>query len=202
MLVELALKKTMQQQNDQTVAIKAGKKVQKDNIPGLDVSITIPVSVTVTEIINTVLSSIVDKSRSAEAAVDDLKTGMPATTHKQDSEIGINDGSFDCSIDEIPAMPIVGQDPENKYNDHSVTVAETVTVSTLSNASSESTPVDVRSNMSAIATRDSEIDINKINSESDIDETLTKSAAEECSKNHDDQQMNEVLKQKPEPRSK
>ena len=49
MVVELALKKATQQQNDQIVAIKADKRVQKDNIPILDVSITMPISVTVTE---------------------------------------------------------------------------------------------------------------------------------------------------------
>ena len=63
MLVELVLKKATQQQNDQTVAIKADKRVQKGNIPGLDVSITMPVSVSVTEIINTALDSTADESR-------------------------------------------------------------------------------------------------------------------------------------------
>ena len=63
MLVELVLKKATQQQNDQTVAIKADKRVQKGNILGLDVSITMPVSVSVTEIINTALDSTADESR-------------------------------------------------------------------------------------------------------------------------------------------
>ena len=53
-------------------------------------------------------------------------------------------------------MPIAGQDPENYYDDHSVSVAETVIVNTFSNSSSESRPVDVRSNMPAITPRDSE----------------------------------------------
>ena len=48
MLEELALKKIMQQQNDQIVAIKADKWVPKDKILVLDVSITMPVSVSVT----------------------------------------------------------------------------------------------------------------------------------------------------------
>ena len=51
MLVELAFKKATQQQNNQIVAIEADKRIQKDNIPGLDVSITMPVGVTVTEIL-------------------------------------------------------------------------------------------------------------------------------------------------------
>ena len=51
---------------------------------------------------------------------------MPVITYEQDSEIGINEGSFD----ETPAMPIAGQDPENYYNDYSATVAETVVVTT------------------------------------------------------------------------
>ena len=83
MLVELALKKATQQQSDQIETIKANKKVQKDNIPGSDVSITILVCVTITEIINTLLGSIADESRPAEAAIADLRIGMPAITHKK-----------------------------------------------------------------------------------------------------------------------
>ena len=45
MLIELKLKKAKQQQNDQIVAIEVDKRVQKDNLSGLDMSITIPVSV-------------------------------------------------------------------------------------------------------------------------------------------------------------
>ena len=111
---------------------------------------TIPISVTMTEIINTVLGSIADESGPAEDAIADLRIGMPAITYKQDSEIDINEGSFD----ETPAKLIAGQEPENYYNDHNVTVSETVTVSTLSNSSSESRPVNVRSNMPSITNRD------------------------------------------------
>ena len=57
MLKELALKKATQQQSDQILAIKADKSVQKDSIPGLDVSITMSVRFTVTEILDTVLGS-------------------------------------------------------------------------------------------------------------------------------------------------
>ena len=71
-------------------------------------------------------------------------------------------------------------------------VAETVTVSTLGNSPSESRPVNVRSNMSAITTRDFEIDVNEGSSDSDIDQSPAKPAAKECSENHDDEQMNEV----------
>ena len=67
MHVELAFKQATQQ-NNQIVAIKADKRLQKDNIQGLDMIITMPVSVTVTEIINTILGSTADESRSAEAA--------------------------------------------------------------------------------------------------------------------------------------
>ena len=69
----------------------------------------------------------------------------------------MNEGSFDCDINEIPATLIAGQDPENYYNDNSLTVTKTVTVNTLSNNSSEPRPVDVRSNMPAITTRDSKL---------------------------------------------
>ena len=52
-MVELALKKARQQQGDQTVAVKADKRVQKDNVPGLGMSVSMsvnmPVSVTVAE---------------------------------------------------------------------------------------------------------------------------------------------------------
>ena len=48
MLEELTLKKITQQQNDQIVAIKTDKRVPKDKILVLDVSITMPVSVSVT----------------------------------------------------------------------------------------------------------------------------------------------------------
>ena len=51
-------------------------------------------------------------------------------------------------------------------------VAETVTVNTLGNSSSESRPVNVRSNMPAITNRDSEIDVDKGSSDSDIDENV------------------------------
>ena len=114
-----------------------------------------PVSVAMTEIINTVLGSTADGSRPAEAAIADLRTGMPALTYEQDPEIDMNEGSFV----KTPATPIAGQDPEHYYNDDSVTVAETVRVSTLSSSSSESRLLDVRSNMPAITTRESEIDV-------------------------------------------
>ena len=113
-----------------------------------------PVSVAMTEIINTVLGSSADGSRPAEAAIADLRTCMPALTYEQDPEIDMNEGSFV----ETPATPIAGQDPEHYYNDDSVTVAETVRVSTLSSSSCESRLLDVRSNMPAITTRESEID--------------------------------------------
>ena len=187
-----------QQQSDQIVAIKADERVQKDNIPGLDVSITMPVSVTVTVIINTVLGSIADESRPAEAAIAGLRTGMHAITYEQHSEIDMNEGSFDETL----TTPIAGQGPKNYYNDHSVTVAKTVRGTTLSNSSSESRPVNVRSNMPVITTRDSEIDKDKGSSDSDNDETPAKPDAEECFEYHDDEQMNEVLQQYPELRSK
>ena len=95
---------------------------------------------------------------------------MPAITCEQDSEIDINESSFD----ETPGTPITGQDPENYYNDHSVTIAEIVTVSILSNSSSKSRLVNVRSNMLAITIRDTEIDVNKGSSDSDIDEIPAK----------------------------
>ena len=91
-----------------------------------------------------VLDSTAYESRPAEAAIANLKTGMPAITYEQDSEININEGSFN----ETPATPIAGQDPENYYNDHGVTVAKTVTVSILH---------IVRINMPAITIRNSEI---------------------------------------------
>ena len=80
-LLELAMKKTSQLQNDQTVTIKANKRLQKNKISGLDVSITMPMSVTVTEIISTVLGSTADESRPAEAAITDLRTDMPAIAY-------------------------------------------------------------------------------------------------------------------------
>ena len=104
--------------------------------------------------------------------------------------------------EETPATPIARQDPGNYYNDHSVTAAETVTVSTLSNSSSESRPVNVRSNMPVITIKYSKINVTKSSSDSDIDETPAKSTAKECSKNHDDEQMNEVSQQQPELRPK
>ena len=119
---------------------------------------------------------------------------MPAITYEHDSEIDINEGSFD----EIPATPIAGQDPEDYFNDHSVTIAETVTVSTLSNSSSKSRPVNVKSNMPAITIRDFETDVNKGSSDSDIDETPAKPATKECSENHNDEQMIEISQQQPE----
>ena len=157
-----------------------------------------PVSVTLTEIINTVLGSTFGESRPAEVAIVDLRTGMPATAYEQDSEIDMNEGSFD----KTPSTPIVGQDPKNYFNDYSVTVAEPVTVSTLSYSSNKSRPVDVRSNMSAITNRDCEIDVDKSSSDSDIDETHDKPAAKECSESHDDEQMNEIPQQQPESRPK
>ena len=123
---------------------------------------------------------------------------MPALTYEQDSETDMNEGSFD----ETPATPVAGREPKSCYNDLGVTVAETVTVSTLSNSSSEFKPVNVRNNMPAITIRNSEIDVNKGSSDSDIDETPAKPAAKECSENHNNKQMNEVSQQKPEARPK
>ena len=206
MLVEMALKKAMQQQDDQTVAVKADTRVRKDNIPSLGVSITMFVGVTITEIISTILGSTANESRPAEAVVADTRSDIPATTYEQESEIDINEGSFDSDIHKTPAMPTAEQDAENYCNNHNVIVAKTVTVSTLSNSSSKSRPVDTRSNMPAITTLDSEIDVNKGSSDSDINETPAKPAAEECSENHDDgyddEQINEVPQQQPESRPK
>ena len=153
-----------------------------------------PVGVSVTEIINTVLGSIADESKSAETDIVDLRTDMPAIIYEQDSVIDMNEGSFN----EAPATPIAAQDPENYHNDHSVAVAETVTVSILSSSSSESRPVNVRSNMTAITTKDLEIDMDKSSFDSNIDESSAKPAAKECSKNHDHEQMNEVFQHQPE----
>ena len=132
-----------------------------------------PISVTVTEIINTILDSTADESRPADSAIADLRTSMRVITYKQDYEIDINEGSFVCDIDETSATPIAAQNPKNYYNNHCVVVAETVTVSTLSNSSSESRPINIKSNMPAITTRDSEIDMDKSSSDSDIDKALT-----------------------------
>ena len=118
----------------------------------------------------------------------DLRRGMPAIACEQDSEIDINEGSFD----ETPDTPIAGQDPENYYNDHKVTVAETVAVSTLSHSSSESRPVNVRSNMPPITIRDSEIEVDTGSSDRDVDKTPAKPAAKECSENHDDERINHL----------
>ena len=52
--------------------------------------------------------------------------------------------------------------------------------------------------MSAITTRDSEIDVDKGSSDSDIDKTLAMPASKECFENHDDEQINEVPLQQPE----
>ena len=71
-------------------------------------------------------------------------------------------------------------------------------MSALSNSSSESRPVNARSNMPTITTRDSEIDVDKGSSDSDIDKTLAKPASRECFENHDDEQMNKVPQQQPE----
>ena len=120
MLVKLALKKAKQQQDDQTVAVKADKRAQKDNIHGLDMSIIVPVSVTVTEIISSVLGSTADELKLAEAAVADLRADMPATTYEQDSEIDINERSFDSDIDETPARPIADQNSKSYCNDYIV----------------------------------------------------------------------------------
>ena len=62
----------------------------------------------------------------------------------------MNEGSFN----ETPATPVAGQNPENCCNDCSVTVAETVMVSTLSKSSKASRSVDAKSNMPAVPTRD------------------------------------------------
>ena len=56
--------------------------------------------------------------------------------------------------------------------------------------------------MPAITTTDSEIDMDKSSSDSDVDETLTKPAAEECSESYDNEQINEVPQQQPESRPK
>ena len=197
MLGELALKKATRQQDDQTVAVKANIKVRKDNILGLDVSITMPVNVTVTEIIKSILGSTADESRPAQAAMADLKADMPATAYEQDSEINMNEGSINSDIDETLATSIAGQNPKNYYNDNSVTVFETVTVSTLTNSSRKSRPVDVRSNMSAIAIRDSEIDVDKGSSDRDIEKTPAKPAAEECYHNHEDDYDNRYMNEVP-----
>ena len=55
--------------------------------------------------------------------------------------------------------------------------------------------------MPAITTTDSEIDVDKGSSDSDMDETPAKPAAKECFKNHDIQ-MNKVSQLQPELRSK
>ena len=99
---------------------------------------------------------------------------------------------------ETHATSIAGQDPKNYCNDHSVTVVEIATMSNLSNSSSESRPVDGRINLPVITIRNSEIDVNKGSSDSDIDETLTKPAVKECFENYDDEQMNKVPQQQPE----
>ena len=54
-----------------------------------------PVSVTVTEIVNTAFDSIADEFRPAEAAIADLRTGMPAITYEQDCEMDMIEGNFD-----------------------------------------------------------------------------------------------------------
>ena len=53
------------------------------------------IDVTMTEIISNALSRTADESRPAEAALDNLRTHMPAITYGQDSEIDMNEGSFD-----------------------------------------------------------------------------------------------------------
>ena len=156
-----------------------------------------PVNVTVTEIIKSILGSTADESRPAQAAMADLKADMPATAYEQDSEINMNKGSINSDIDETLATSIAGQNPKNYYNDNSVTVSETVTVSTLTNSSRKSRPVDVRSNMSAIATRDSEIDVDKGSSHRDIEKTPAKPEAEECYDNHEDDYDNRYMNEVP-----
>ena len=102
---------------------------------------------------------------------------MSAITYDQDSEIDVNEDSFDSDINETTATSRADQDSENYYNDHSVIVAETVTVSTLSNSSGESRTDDERSNMPAISTRDFETDVDKSSFDSDVDEIPANPAA-------------------------
>ena len=153
------------------------------------------VSVTVTEITSTVLGSTADESRPSEAAIVNLRTDISAITYDQDSEIDVNEDSFDSDIDETTTTSCADQDSENYCNDHSGIAAETVTVSTLSNSSGESRTDDERSNMPAITTRDFETDVDKSSSDSDVDETPANPAAKKIFENYDDEQINEVSQQ-------
>lgn len=118
MMVELALKKARQQQCDQTVAVKGDKRVQKDIVPGLAMSVNMPVSVTVAETVST-MSSRSDESRHVQAVVmtDDV-TDMPAVNN-QDPETAVDEGPG-SGIDETHATPAAATDkcPENDDDRH------------------------------------------------------------------------------------